>query len=61
MPRTILLIAVLFSILATGIAMWRSRWAVYAMILLVLATIVSVYAWHGTVADPPSPPARPAQ
>jgi hypothetical protein len=54
-----LLAAVLFSILATGIALlWPRRTAPFAMAALVGITLVALHLWH--TSRQPQPPQDPA-
>ncbi len=41
-----LLVAALFTILATGVALWRSRFALAAMLVLVVITVAALHVWH---------------
>lgn len=58
--RQMLLIAVLFAILATAAALWRSRFAILATAILVVLTLMAAHVWKGRVSTTPKDGQDPA-
>ena len=56
--REALFLAALFAILATAIALWRSRFNVLAVLALVVATVAGLHLWNAR-RGPPAGSAAP--
>ena len=54
--HNLLLAAILFTILATGIALlWRKRAALVALVGLVVITMIALHAWQTRQSEPSGP------
>ncbi|MGB7158678.1 MAG: hypothetical protein WBD40_11465 [Tepidisphaeraceae bacterium] len=58
--RQALFVAILFTLLATAVALWRSRFAVAVMLALVGVTVTAVHVWNSSQAPDPARMPGPA-
>ena len=58
--REALFAGALFAILATAVALWRSRFNVFAVLAMVVATVIGLHLWSTRRALPAGPPQRGA-